>query len=78
MADSSRDPAMPQRPGTPRWVKAIGVLLVAMAVIALVVMIVGGGQHGPARHTVTENGGPFGSHEVGHDQAGMRRLPTVG
>jgi len=51
MADPSRDSAMSQRPSTPRWVKAIGVVLVAVVALALVVMVVGGGQHGPSIHT---------------------------
>jgi hypothetical protein len=53
MADSSRDSAMSQRPGTPRWVKAIAVVLVAVVALTLFVMFVGGGQHGPGMHTGT-------------------------
>lgn len=42
-----------QRPGTPRWVIAIGIALVAAIVLAVVVMVVSGGQHGPSMHTGT-------------------------
>ncbi len=58
MDDSLPDPATAQRPSTPRWVKAIGIVLIAVALIALVVMVVGGGQHGPGMHTGTGGGSP--------------------
>jgi hypothetical protein len=53
MTDPSPDPAVPQRPGTPRWVKVIGIVLVGVVLLALAVMVVGGGQHGPGMHTGT-------------------------
>jgi uncharacterized cupredoxin-like copper-binding protein len=56
MDDSLPDPATAQRPSTPRWVKAIGIVLIAVVLIALVVMVVGGGQHGPGMHTGTGGG----------------------
>jgi hypothetical protein len=51
MADPSPDPAIPQRPGTPRWVKVIGIVLLAVLLLALAVTVIGGGQHGPGMHT---------------------------
>lgn len=51
MADSPLEPGTAQRPGTPRWVIGIGVALVAALLIAVVVMVVSGGQHGPGMHT---------------------------
>jgi uncharacterized cupredoxin-like copper-binding protein len=65
MADSPPDPTMAQRPGTPRWVKVIGIVLVAVVLLALVVMFVGGGQHGPAMHTGSGGGSPSPSSTVG-------------
>jgi hypothetical protein len=53
MADSSPDPAIPPRPGTPRWVKVIGVVFLGVVLLALAVMVLGGGQHGPGMHTGT-------------------------
>ena len=38
-------------PGTPRWVKVIGVVLVAILLIAAFIVVTGlGGPHGPQRH----------------------------
>lgn len=55
MADSAANagdrPARGSAPGTPRWVKVAGALAL-IAVVALVIMVVaGGGEHGPARHS---------------------------
>lgn len=36
--------------GTPRWVKAFGLIAVAVVVLLVVAMLVGGGRHGPGRH----------------------------
>lgn len=57
MAQPLPDPTTGQRPVTPRWVKVIGVVLLAVVLIALVVMVVGGGQHGPGMHSGTAGGG---------------------
>jgi hypothetical protein len=37
--------------GMPRWVKVFAVTAVALLLLAAVVMILSGGQHGPGRHT---------------------------
>ena len=36
--------------GTPRWVKVSGLIALLVVVLFLVVMLVGGGEHGPGRH----------------------------
>ena len=38
----------PSYPGTPRWVKALGIIVVVLLVVAA--MFIGGGGHGPGRH----------------------------
>lgn len=43
-------PGRPPYPGTPRWVKASGKAALVLAGLAVLVMIVSGGQHGPWRH----------------------------
>jgi hypothetical protein len=57
--------------GTPRWVKVFGTIAIIVAVLFVILMLVGGGRHGPGRHRlsdgrlggqtppagVTENGG---------------------
>ena len=38
-------------PGTPRWVKVIGVVVLAILLLAAFIVITGlGGPHGPQRH----------------------------
>jgi hypothetical protein len=36
--------------GMPRWVKVFLIVAVALAVLAVVAMLVVGGEHGPGRH----------------------------
>ena len=55
MGDSTPtpDPAEPpdRYPGTPGWVKAIGIVLVVLLLIAAFIVATGiGGPHGPQRH----------------------------
>jgi hypothetical protein len=38
------------RPGVPRWVKTLAVVMAALLLLALVVTVLSGGQHGPGRH----------------------------
>jgi hypothetical protein len=37
-------------PGTPRWVKVLGIAALVVILLVLVVMLAVGGQHGPGRH----------------------------
>jgi len=81
MADQSPDPAIPQRPGTPRWVKAIGIVLLGVVLLALVVLVLGGGQHGPGMHTGTGAvPSPTSAADVrpAHHAVATRRHITVG
>jgi ABC-type transporter Mla subunit MlaD len=41
--------------GTPRWVKIFGLIALAVVVLAVVILVVGGG-HGPSRHTSDAEG----------------------
>ncbi len=44
-ADSGRGP------GTPRWVKTIGIVVAVVALLVIVAKLAGiGGEHGPGRH----------------------------
>ncbi len=61
--------------GAPRWVKVFGIIGLVLVLLFVVLLLAGGGSHGPARHTssgdvggqtpsssVTESGG-LGSHK---------------
>ena len=58
--------------GAPRWVKISAIVAVAVVVVFLVVLLVGSGQHGPARHT------PSGPSEPAPDTAGSHTGPPPG
>ena len=40
----------PPYPGTPRWVKVSGIVVLVLVVLVVIVMVVSGGNHGPSRH----------------------------
>lgn len=46
--------------GAPKWVKVLGVIALVVVLGALIVMLTGGGGHGPGRHGST---GPLGLHQ---------------
>ena len=50
MADQSGGPEANHRPSTPWWVKAIGMAILVVLILAAIVMVVGGGRHGPGLH----------------------------
>lgn len=37
--------------GLPRWMKIAGLVALLLALVVAVALIVGGGEHGPSRHT---------------------------
>ncbi|QTJ70090.1 hypothetical protein HYG77_34635 (plasmid) [Rhodococcus sp. ZPP] len=53
-ADSSRPDgdggAGPRREPTSRWVKVVGIVVGILLVLAILMMVFGGGNHGPGRH----------------------------
>ncbi|MBA2719770.1 MAG: hypothetical protein H0U52_11110 [Chloroflexi bacterium] len=51
MNDSPRSPVSGDRPATPRWVKGLGIGIVAVLLLVVIVMVLNGGQHGPGMHT---------------------------
>jgi len=40
----------PGYPGTPRWVKVSGIIVLVLVLLVVVLLVVGGGSHGPGRH----------------------------
>ena len=61
MTDAPRDPGTGDDAGagpyrepparTPRWVIVSGIIALAVIVLFVVVLLVGGGEHGPGRHS---------------------------
>lgn len=50
--NDERDMRYEREPTTrfPRWVKVAGIVLAVLALLVVIAMLVGGGEHGPARH----------------------------
>ncbi len=53
MVDSPKEPASRDAPVTPRWVKALGIAAIAVALFVIAVMLSAGGEHGPGRHAAS-------------------------
>jgi hypothetical protein len=47
----------PPYPGTPRWVKVFGIIVIVVVLLVVAVMFIGGGEHGPGRHTQAGDAG---------------------
>ncbi len=47
--------------GMPRWVKVIGLVVLVVALVLGAVLLLGGGEHGPARHTSAGSTGGIAS-----------------
>jgi hypothetical protein len=47
----------PPYPGTPRWVKVFGIIVIVVVVLVLAGMFISGGRHGPGRHTPSGDAG---------------------
>jgi len=57
VADRVPYPDTGTRPGTPRWVKALGITALALVLLVVAVMLIGGGEHGPGRHEAMGDAG---------------------
>jgi hypothetical protein len=76
MADSPSHPDDERRPapGMPRWVKVLGIVALVLVLLTIVLILVGGGSHGPGRHVggdaspagVAEDRSPSGRDVGGH------------
>jgi hypothetical protein len=47
----------PPDTGTPRWVKVFGVIVAILILLFVIVLLFGGGEHGPGRHTPSGGAG---------------------
>ena len=46
----------PPYPGTPRWVKVLGIIVIVVVLLVFAVMFIGG-EHGPSRHIPSGDAG---------------------
>ena len=46
----------PPYPGTPRWVKVFGIIVIVVVLLVVAGMFIGG-EHGPGRHTQSGDAG---------------------
>jgi hypothetical protein len=49
-------------PGTPRWVKVSGIVVLVLVLLVVAVLVASGGQHGPGRHVPAGAPGRSGGH----------------
>ncbi len=42
---------------TPRWVKLVGIIALVLVLLVGIMLVVGGGKHGPGRHSPSGDGG---------------------
>jgi plastocyanin len=70
--DAGTGPGPEPRPGMPRWVKVVGVV-VGLLVLALVVIMLATGEHGPGRHLPGGNPGP----DLGPGSAPIEGAPEL-
>jgi hypothetical protein len=60
----------PPYPGTPRWVKVFGIIVIVAVLLVVAMMFIGGGEHGPGRYTLSgEAGGQVAVSSVMEDHA---------
>jgi hypothetical protein len=53
MSDATHEPPRT----TPRWVKVFVIVTIVLVVLGVVIFLISGGQHGPARHVPGGGGG---------------------
>lgn len=58
----------PAYPGTPRWVKVTGIIVIVLVLLVGIILVTGvGGEHGPGRHIPSGGAGGYTlpiAHEV--------------
>ncbi len=47
----------PPYPGRPLWVKVFGIIVIVVVLLGVARMFIGGGEHGPGRHTPSGDAG---------------------
>jgi hypothetical protein len=47
----------PPYPGTPRWVKVFGIIVIVVVLLVVTGMFIGGSEHGPGHHAPSGDAG---------------------
>ncbi len=47
----------PSYPGTPRWVKVFGIIVIVVVLLVVAMVLIGSGEHGPGRHAMSGGAG---------------------
>ena len=47
----------PHYPGTPRWVKVLGIIAIVVVLLIVAILFIGSSEHGPGRHTPSGDAG---------------------
>jgi hypothetical protein len=55
--DTGVRPTADRPPSTPRWVKVFGIIVGVVVLLVVAMMFIGGGEHGPGRHTPSGDAG---------------------
>lgn len=71
-AGSDREPTTP----APRWVKVTGAIALVVALLVAAMLLFGGGQHGPGRHSSSAAGHSLGSSAGEGERAGEHSPPA--
>jgi hypothetical protein len=50
------EPTADRPPGTPRWVKVFGIIVIVVVLLFVAMMVIGG-EHGPGRHSPSGDAG---------------------
>jgi len=51
MTHAAEGPGRGSPPGTPRWVKVFGIIVLVAVLLLVGLLLFGGGAHGPQRHS---------------------------
>jgi hypothetical protein len=49
-SDAGDRPDLESNTGTPRWVKVFGTIAIIVLLLFVIMLVAGGGRHGPGRH----------------------------
>lgn len=59
---------LPPYPGAPRWVKVSAIIAGVLALLVVILLLFGGGSHGPGRHLASDGAGGQGPAVKGAQQ----------